>query len=594
MATPDSPSLSSPPATSYTTFACIGTGFSGICLGATLARWHGLTSSQDDLRLFSRDPAPGGTWLVNDYPGAACDVPSALYSFSFAPNPAWTRVLPPAAELRTYLSRVAERYGVADKMVFGVEIFRAVWVEERGVWRLWGREVGRRDEVGKKEDSEGKVFVHECRFLFSATGQFNQPRELGVDGLERFRGEVFHSARWRPDVDLEGKRVVLFGNGCTAAQIVPAIVGKTKHLTQVVRSKHWVYPPIDKKMPEAAKALLRAVPGLATLQRFLIYILAEESWKGFKLTEDAARFRQKMRKKVEEYMRKTAPEKYHDILIPDFEVGCKRRIFDTNYLDSLHAENLTLTDERVAEILPEGVRMQSGEVIEADVIVMANGFATNQYLGGVEIVGRGGETLHEHWESFGGPEAYNCAAVSGFPNLFFLLGPNTATGHTSTVMAIENAVNYSLRVLRPVLEGRASVASLKRSAEEAYANRIQSALKETVWMSGCNNWYIRGPGGKVWNGMTYPWSQARYWYESLFPQWQDWEYSGKSDPVIGKRRHYRLWFLNIAIVATGLLFALARGNPNSRLAILMASGAAALPGLKTKALGLLPKFALRS
>ncbi|KAK3292933.1 uncharacterized protein B0H64DRAFT_403120 [Chaetomium fimeti] len=565
-----------PPPT-FSTFACIGTGFSGICLGATLERWHQLLSTTPlstntktspnntppSLTLFSRDSDLGGTWTVSRYPGAACDVPSALYSFSFAPNPRWTRVLPPAGELHAYLSGVADRYGVRERMVFGVEIYRCV--------------------------GGGKGFVHECRFLFSGAGHFTRPRELGIQGVEGFEGEVFHSGRWREDVDLRGKRVVVFGNGCTAAQIVPAIVGQTRHLTQVVRSKHWVYPPIDKRMPKPARVLLGLVPGLATVQRFLIYTMAEIDWKGFKLTEAGARFRKNKRKEVERYMRQTAPEKYHDILIPDFEIGCKRRIFDTNYLETLHAENLTLTNEGVAEILPNGIRMQSGKVIEADVIVMANGFSTNQYLGGVEVVGRGGETLEEHWESFGGPEAYNCTSVSGFPNMFFLLGPNTATGHTSAIMAIENAVNFSLRVLRPVLEGRAAVACLKRSAEEDWTNRLQTSLKDTVW-TGCNNWYTRGPKGKVWNAMTYPWSQARCWYESLFPRWEDWEFTGKSEPVLVKRHRVRLWFLNFAVLVVGGLFAWIKRNPDSRLATLVAVQAAALPAWKTWALDLLPKL----
>lgn len=397
------------PEPSYTQFACIGTGFSGICLGATLARWYGI----DSVRLFSREPdGPGGTWLVNRYPGAACDVPSALYSFSFAPNPAWSRLLPPADELRAYLCRVAAEYGLLDKMVFGVAVERCVWVEERARWRLWAREL-----AGAR-----RVLVHECQFLFLGVGQLNRVRELDVPGLESFRGPVFHSSGWREDVDLVGKRVVLFGNGCTAAQIVPSIVGRTKHLTQVVRSKHWIYPPVDRKVPEWGRTLLRTLPGLAALQRFVVYLAAERDWKGFAMTESAAAFRRRRRRAAEQYMRATAPEKYHRLLIPDFEVGCKRRIFDSGYLESLHAENLTLTDERAVEILPHGVRMGSGEVVEADVIVLANGFETNAYLGEVDVVGRGGETLAQHWESFGGPEAYNCCALSGFPNMFFILG----------------------------------------------------------------------------------------------------------------------------------------------------------------------------
>ena len=240
--------------------------------------------------------------------------------------------------------------------------------------------------------------------------------------MEKFGGEVVHSARWREGLELDGKRVVVFGNGCTAAQIVPAIVGRVERLTQVVRSRHWVYPPIDKRMPAWGRKLLGCVPGLAQAQRLLIYLMAEVDYKGFKMTPEGARFRAKKRKEVEAYMRATAPEKYHDLLIPDFEIGCKRRIFDSGYLDSLHAENLRLTDERVAEILPNGLRMESGEVVEADVIIMANGFSTNNFLGGVKLVGKDGMTVEQHWESFGGPEAYNCTALSGFPNMFFLLG----------------------------------------------------------------------------------------------------------------------------------------------------------------------------
>jgi cation diffusion facilitator CzcD-associated flavoprotein CzcO len=231
-----------------------------------------------------------------------------------------------------------------------------------------------------------------------------------------------HSARWREGVRLEGKRVVVFGNGASASQIVPAILAKTKHLTQVIRSKHWVYPPIDKLIPDWIKVSLSSVPGLATAQRFMLFLVADAHWKGFILNEAGARYRAKAREAVEGYMRRTAPEKYHDMLIPDFEVGCKRRVFDSGYLESLHAENFTLTNEGVAEILPKGVRMRSGKVVEADVIVLATGFSTNRYLNGVEVIGRGGITLEKHWEAFGGPEAYHCTALSGFPNMFLILG----------------------------------------------------------------------------------------------------------------------------------------------------------------------------
>ena len=295
-------------------------------------------------------------------------------------------------------------------MTFGVDVEKCEWVEETKRWRLHIRHL--------KTDH---VFTHECQFLFGAAGQLVQPRELDVPGAESFKGPIFHSSRWRDDVSLEGKKVVVFGNGCTAAQIVPSIVNKTEHLTQIVRAKHWILPPIDGAYTDAMRLVFKYVPGSMKLQRLIIYLAAENELKGFPMTSSAARFRQKRRVEAEKYMRSRAPAKYHDILIPDFEVGCKRRIFDSGYLDCLHSKNLTLTNERALKIVPDGVMTERG-LIEADVIVLANGYVTNKFLTGINVVGRGGEQLTEHWESFGGAEAYNCSVMSGFPNFFILLG----------------------------------------------------------------------------------------------------------------------------------------------------------------------------
>lgn len=404
----------------YSQFICIGAGFSGIALGATLKRWYGIS----DLVLLDKSPCLGGTWQWNRYPGAACDVPSALYSFSFERNPDWTRFLPPGRELREYLTKVARKYDLIDKMRFRTEVVRAEWVEEKARWRVYWKKWngdGNGDGGGDGDGGE-KRGVRECQFLYSGTGHFGVPNGLDVEGVERFQGEVVHSARWRESLDLKGKKVVVFGNGCTAAQIVPSIVGDVEELTQVVRSKHWVYPPVDSKMPEIGKVVLRNLPGATMLQRYAVYVMAELDFVGFGLTKKGERFRREKRKKVEKYMRGTAPDKYHDLLIPDFEVGCKRRIFDSGYLKSLHSEKVRLTDEKVTEVLPNGVKFESGEVVEADVLILANGFKTNTYLHKVEIVGRNAETLERHWESFGGHEAYNLTSLNGFPNLFLLLG----------------------------------------------------------------------------------------------------------------------------------------------------------------------------
>lgn len=493
----------------YSQFACVGAGFSGIALGATLKRWYNNT----DIRLFERHSSYGGTWYANKYPGAACDVPSALYSLSFEPNPDWSRICPTRDELLGYQIQVAKKYNLMEKTTFNVEVVRCEWIEEAARWLLTYRDV-----------DTGKSQLHEAQFLFLATGQLVVPRELDIPGTDTFHGPIFHSAQWQSGVDLTNKHVIVIGNGCTGNQIIPALAPRVKHLTHLVRSKHWVLPPIDGEVPNLAKTVLKWVPGSMFWLRFCVFALAEDSLRGFPLTESAQRFRNKQWKVAESYMRRTAPSEYHEKLIPDFEVGCKRRIFDSGYLKSLHRENVRLTDEKGLEVVPEGIRTEKG-VIKADAIILANGFKTNHFFSNIEIIGRGGVSMGEHWDSFGGPEAYNCTVMSGFPNLFTSQGPNSATGHSSGLIAAENSIYYTMRVIKPILDGKASIANVSRAAEEDYVNRLQGALQKTVWFSGCASWYVNEGDGRKWNSMSYPWSQGHYWFRSLFPDWSHWEYS---------------------------------------------------------------------
>ncbi|KAK1704332.1 hypothetical protein BDP67DRAFT_606482 [Colletotrichum lupini] len=492
----------------YSQFACVGSGFSAIGLGATLKRWYGI----GDIKFFERHSDLGGTWFINQYPGCACDVPSALYSFSFESNPDWSRVLPPQQELWQYLHDVAKKYSLIEKMRFGVNVEQCVWSEERKRWRM-----------NIRHYETNRVFAHECQFLFAATGQLMQPREIDVPGSTSFKGRIFHSSRWDQTVDIQDKKVVVIGNGCTASQIVPAIVGKTKHLTQAIRTKHWVLPPVDNENTEFMKNVLRHVPGTQTLQRFLVFAAAENTLRGFYMTNDGNKYRKRARANAEKYMKTTAPAKYHDKLIPDFELGCKRRIFDSGYLKSLHSENLSLLDDPIQEIVPEGIRTREG-VTEADVIVLANGFVTNNAVGGLDVIGRNGEQIDQHWESFGGPEAYNCTIASGFPNFFVLLGPNSLTGHTSTNIAAENSINFALRIIKPVLDGKGMTVEVTREAEQQYVSQMQADMQKTVWSTGCTSWYLKDTtDGKKWNGSTYPYSQAYFWYRCLFPDFGDLE-----------------------------------------------------------------------
>lgn len=317
--------------------------------------------------------------------------------------------MPSHSELWEYLDKVARDYDLVRKMAFDSPVERCEWIEDRSRWRLTIRH--------RQSDT---TYYHESQFLFAATGCLVTPREIDVPGVETFRGEVVHTGKWRP-IDLRGKKVVMFGNGCTASQVVPAIVHKTKSLTQVVRTKHWIMPSLDADVPPWVRLVLKWVPAVAWLQRLMIFCVAENSFRGFRMTDGGKKFRASQRKVSEDYMRAAAPAKYHDMLIPDFEVNCKRRIFDPGYLQSVHADNFDLTDEKVVEITPDGVRTANG-FIEADVLIFATGYHTNQFAAGIDVRGRGGETLESRWEALGGEGAYNTTAMSGFPNFFFLLG----------------------------------------------------------------------------------------------------------------------------------------------------------------------------
>ncbi|KAL4770612.1 hypothetical protein BDW60DRAFT_218010 [Aspergillus nidulans var. acristatus] len=512
----------------YSQIACVGAGISGIALGATLKRWY----QMDDIRYFERHSDCGGTWHISSYPGmsaesiefsansiytgCACDVPSALYSYSFAQNPGWTKLMPSYKEIKAYQHEVADKYGLREKMTFRTEVKECWWREDASRWVL---------KLRNAETDE--ISYHECQILFSATGVLVEPRTCDIPGAPTFKGSLFHTARWNHDVSLDGKKVVVIGNGCTAAQVVPAIMDRSGSVTQIIRSKHWVVETANVQYTPTMLWAFRNIPGLQALHRFAIYQGAEADWQLFPKTKSAAKYRQKRRREIEAYMRRAAPAKYHDLLIPDFEVGCKRRIFDCGYLDSLHNEKYLLTDAKILEIVPEGLQTSNG-LIEADVIVLATGFNTNTFLPGMQVHGRNGITVDEHWSRQGGPGAYNTCAMNGFPNFFVLLGPNTITGHTSAVMAAENSVNYALRILKPVLDGAASSVEVKADAENAYVESVQTALRNTVWHSGCHSWYVNEKG---WNAMAYPWTQVHFWYRSLFPVWKDWNIKWAQKPA---------------------------------------------------------------
>ncbi|KAI9804258.1 MAG: hypothetical protein M1833_007065 [Piccolia ochrophora] len=566
----------------------IGAGVSGIALGCRLKEKLGF----DQFRIFDRQAGIGGTWWINRYPGVACDVPAIFYSFSFAPNNRWTTFHPPGPEIVKYLGDVCEKYNIVDKIQLNTDVSEARWLEEEQLWevtlthmREGTGDLGEKDRQ-KHVQQHGPESVYlwkevvRAKVLASAIGALVEPKAWPEDipGRDSFQGDVFHSARWNHDVDLTNKDVVVVGTGCSAAQFVPKLTEppyKAKSVTQLMRSPPWVVP--RQKPPFGEEAWERSspywfstVPGLARLVRFIIFLRAEYDWRLFGGEDYNHKERQKLEKDLIAHLKQTVPEKYHEILTPDYGVCCKRRIFDAAWLPSLNNPKIDLTTLPLKSIQPHGVTLGPGrtypdpkdpnssvptgeEQRPADAIVLANGFDVGEWLHPLKIRGKGGRYLHDVWHERGGAQAYLGAAMDGFPNFFIIFGPNTATGHSSVILATENMVEMTLKMIRPILKGEASTIEVRHDVEMEYTRDIQEKLAKTVFMSGgCQSWY-KEPNG--WNSTTYPYSQLYFTYRCLRPTWSDWDIKWTTKGQTKRRARqalkYVMYVLGIVAVARG-------------------------------------------
>jgi cation diffusion facilitator CzcD-associated flavoprotein CzcO len=471
------------------------------------------------------------------------DVPALFYSFSFAQNPNWTSFHPPGAEIVRYYHEVCEKYQITDKIELNTDIEQCRWLEDEQLWEVTIRRMaaGMGDLSAKdrmkavQEKGEAAVYseteIVKAKVVVSCVGGLVEPRGWPdeIRGIENFKGKVFHSARWDQTVDFTDKNVVVVGTGCSSAQLVPRLPDapyNAKSVTQLMRSPPWVAPSVatpggDAWWEENGPKILRNVPGLKEFLRFMIFAGAEQQFVDlFPNTPRAAKHRKIYEDKALKHMRKTVPEKYHAIMTPDYGVGCKRRIFDKRWLKSLNNEKIELTTQPMNHVTESGVVIGPGATypanateqdhpereIPADVIVLANGFDTTKWLHPLKVVGKGGQDLVQLMEERGGAQAYQGTAMDGFPNMFLIFGPNTATGHSSVVMASENMVNYSLKFIKLILNGDAKTVDVKKEAEMAYTAEMQEALKDTVWRSGCASWYFTKDG---WNSTVYPYVQER-------------------------------------------------------------------------------------
>jgi cation diffusion facilitator CzcD-associated flavoprotein CzcO len=458
----------------------VGTGFSGLGMAARLRR-----EGMHDFVVLERNDGIGGTWWDNTYPGCQCDVPSHLYSFSFAPNPDWSRTYGLQPEIRDYLGHTAERFGVTPHVRFRCALEHAQWDEEEGIWRL--------------RASDGEMTA---RFLIAGVGPLSEPAVPDLPGLERFQGNVFHSARWDHDHELGGERVGVIGTGASAIQFVPRIQPKVRSLQVFQRTPPWILPHTDRPITRIERFLYRRFPGLQRAARLGIYLSREWLVVAFakrralmKLPEGLARRHLARQVKDPELRRK---------LTPSYTIGCKRILLSNDWYPALTAPNTEVVSDGIREVREHSVVTAAGEEIELDTIVLGTGFKVTDYPAADHLVGRGGRTLNDAWH--GSPQAYLGTSIAGFPNLFMLLGPNTGLGHSSMVFMIEAQVAHVIRCMRALADTDAQAVEVREEAQAAYNDSVQRDLQGTVWNAGgCKSWYFdkTGRNTTLWPRFTW-------------------------------------------------------------------------------------------
>ncbi|EMD91709.1 hypothetical protein COCC4DRAFT_160937 [Bipolaris maydis ATCC 48331] len=560
----------------------VGAGASGIAAACQLKAQLGF----DQFRVFDRQTGIGGTWWINRYPGVACDIPAVFYSFSFAQNPNWSAFRPPGKEIAQYYHDVCEKYQVIDKFELNTDIQSCKWLDNEALWEVTLRRLvaGTGDLSSRErmkivqEKGEQAVYsetqVVKAKVVLSCVGGLVEPRAFpeNIKGIEKFKGRVFHSARWDDTVNLTDKNVVVVGSGCSSAQVVPPLPHppyNAKSVTQIMRSPPWVVASVpppggDEWWSANMPWLMRNIPGLKQIVRFVVFFNTEKVFfQIFPNTPISLFMRAKYQDWLLDHMRKTAPKKYWDMLTPDYGVGCKRRIYDQYWLNSLNDPKIELTTQPLNRITETGVIVGPGasypanakiedypeREIPADIIVHANGFDTTRWLHPLKVIGKEGKDIVQVMEERGGAQAYQGTAMDGFPNFMMIFGPNTVTGHSSVLMASENMINYSINFIRLILTREARTFDVKPEAEKAYTAEMQRAIDNTVWKSGCSSWYFTENG---WNSTVYPYSQVFFWYRCLFVRWSDWNIEYTREGLVRMRMRMVLRMLVLLLVGYGI------------------------------------------
>ena len=477
-----------PPATGQSTdeagrrhfkVAIVGSGFSGLGMAIRLKQ-EGI----DDFVILERADDVGGTWRDNTYPGVACDVPSHLYSFSFAPNPGWSRTFSPGREIQDYLRRCAGHFDVIPHVRFGHAVNEARWDDEAQQWKI---------------DTSGGRFT--AQVLVAGMGGLSEPKIPSIPGLESFEGAAFHTAQWDHDVDLKGRRVAVIGTGASSIQVVPQIQPQAEKLHLFQRTPAWIMPHPDRPISDRERTVYKRLPLAQRIVRGAVYWARETFVIPFvrpklaKLPESQAR----------RHLAKQVPDReLRRKLTPDYTIGCKRILISNDYYPALTQPNVEVVTSGITEVGPRWIVTDDGEKHEVDTIIFGTGFHVTDVPAAKHLYGKGGTLLAESWAE--GLEAYLGTSVAGFPNLFFLIGPNTGLGHNSAVYMIEAQVTYLVDMLRHLRATSQDVAEIRHEVQSAFNEELQSRMGPTVWVAGgCASWYLdeRGRNTTIWPDFTW-------------------------------------------------------------------------------------------
>ena len=458
--------------------AIVGAGFSGIGMGVKLKE-AGL-----DFVILERAADLGGTWRDNDYPGCACDVPSHVYSYSFELNPDWSQEYAPQAEIQAYLRHVADKYGVTEHIRFNQEVGAAAWSEAEQEWRI---------ETGAGE--------WRARYLVAAAGPLSEPVIPALPGLESFEGASFHSAEWDHEHRLEGERVAVVGTGASAIQFVPQIQPQVAELKLFQRTPPWIVPRMNRRIGPRRRRLMRRFPPVMKLTRAALYAFQEARVLGFR----KPRIMWLPKRVALHHLRRQVPDsKLRARLTPDYVIGCKRILVSDDYLPSLSEPNVEVIDGGLREVRPRSVVDSVGAEHTVDTIIFGTGFEVTEPPIAGAVRGRDGRTLAEHWA--GGMQAHRGTTVAGFPNLFFLLGPNTGLGHNSIVYMIESQLRYVMGCLAEIDRRGAGAFEVREDVQREFNEGLQGQMEGTVWTAGqCQSWYLdaQGRNTTIWPSWTF-------------------------------------------------------------------------------------------